>query len=165
MQDFWGFVAENIPLVLALLGGVVLMVVEVFMPGFGIPGLAGIGLMAASIIYVWTQYGVMAGVWMALGAVILMAVAVAFSLRTASKGSFFRIWGLKALDKPEAARRDDMEALVGKTGVAQTVLRPSGIGEFEGVRLNVVTEGEFIPQDTPISVIRIEGLRIVVKKI
>ena len=164
MQDFWGFVAANIPLVLALLGGVALMVVEVFMPGFGIPGLAGIGLMAASIIYVWTQYGVMAGVWMSLGAVILMAVAVAVSLRTASKGSFFRIWGLKELDKADA-RKDDMEALVGKTGVAQTVLRPSGIGEFDGVRLNVVTEGEFIPQDTPISVVRTEGLRIVVKKI
>ena len=164
MQDFWGFVAANIPLVLALLGGVALMVVEVFMPGFGIPGLAGIGLMAASIIYVWALYGPMAGVWMSLGAVILMAVAVAVSLRTASKGSFFRIWGLKELDKADA-RKDDMEALVGKTGVAQTVLRPSGIGEFDGVRLNVVTEGEFIPQDTPISVVRTEGLRIVVKKI
>ncbi len=163
MQQFFSFVAGNIPLVLALLGGVGLMVVEIFMPGFGIPGIAGIGLMVASIVFVWTQYGTIAGVWMSLGAVLLMALAIAFSLRTAAKGKFFRVWGLKELDKTPSAK-EDLEAFVGRAGIARTPLRPSGIGEFDGVRLNVVSEGDFIPQGTPVTVTRIEGIRIVVRK-
>jgi len=34
--------------------------------------------------------------------------------------------------------------MVGKTGVALTSLRPAGMGEFEGVRRDVVSEGGFI---------------------
>ena len=163
MQEFFSFVAANLPLVLALLGGVALMVVEIFMPGFGIPGIAGIGMMIASIVFVWTQYGAVAGVWMSLGAVLLMALAVTISLRTASRGKFFRIWGLKDLDRSSGSR-EDLETFVGRSGTAQTPLRPSGIADFDGVRLNVVSEGDFIPQGTPVTVTHIEGIRIVVRK-
>ena len=44
------------------------------------------------------------------------------------------------------------------------MLRPSGIGEFEGVRLNVVTEGEFLEADSDIQIVSVEGRRIVVRK-
>lgn len=53
--------------------------------------------------------------------------------------------------------------MVGHEGKTLSVLRPSGIGDFDGVRLNVVTEGEFIENGTPIRIVRVEGGKIVVK--
>ena len=55
--------------------------------------------------------------------------------------------------------------ILGREGTATTALRPTGLGEFDGVRLNVVSEGDFIENGTKIRVTQIEGSRIVVKKV
>jgi membrane-bound ClpP family serine protease len=68
---------------------------------------------------------------------------------------------LKAVSN-DGIDEDDLTFFVGKTGVAKTVLRPAGIGEFNGVKLSVVSDGEFIPKDERIEVFRVEGNRIVV---
>ncbi len=160
-MSFWNFLGSNLPLVLALIGGVGLLVVEIFMPGFGIPGISGVLLIGAAIALVWINYGAVAGVWMCLGAVVLMAIALTFSLKGAAGGGFFRKWGLKDLEKK--APVNDLETFVGKRGTAVTPLRPSGIADFDGVRLNVVSEGSFIPKDAPVTIEKIEGNRIVVR--
>jgi hypothetical protein len=54
---------------------------------------------------------------------------------------------------------------VGREGVTQTALRPAGIGEFDGVKLNVVSDGEFIGKDKPIRVLSVKGNRILVSEI
>ena len=53
-------------------------------------------------------------------------------------------------------------AAPGQTGRAATVLRPAGIAEIGGRRLDVVTRGEFIPEGSPLRVEAVEGSRIVV---
>ena len=58
-----------------------------------------------------------------------------------------------------------MKVLVGKSGTTTSVLRPAGIGDFDGVRLNVVTEGGFIEKDMPIEIVRVDGSRIVVRPV
>ena len=60
---------------------------------------------------------------------------------------------------------EDMQVFLGREGTATTALRPTGLGEFDGVRLNVVSEGDFIENGTKIRVTQIEGSRIVVKKV
>ena len=55
--------------------------------------------------------------------------------------------------------------LVGKTGVAQTNLHPSGMALVNGQRVDVVTEGNLIERGTPIEVIAVEGIRVVVRVI
>ena len=60
-------------------------------------------------------------------------------------------------------QQQDMQVFVGHEGKTLSVLRPSGIGDFDGMRLNVVTEGEFIENGTPIRIVRVEGGKIVVK--
>ena len=49
--------------------------------------------------------------------------------------------------------------------MTHTALRPAGIGEFDGVKLNVVSDGEFIAMDKPIRVQSVEGNRIVVREL
>jgi membrane-bound serine protease (ClpP class) len=51
----------------------------------------------------------------------------------------------------------------GMQGTAITVLRPSGKARFADHVVDVVTEGEFIAQQTPITVIQTDGMRVVVK--
>jgi membrane-bound serine protease (ClpP class) len=51
----------------------------------------------------------------------------------------------------------------GTQGTAITVLRPSGKARFADHVVDVVTEGEFIASQTPVTVIQTDGMRVVVK--
>ena len=67
----------------------------------------------------------------------------------------------------EVRTADEVSAvmkLCAAEGVAVTVLRPAGMAEFDGVKLNVVSDGEFIPEGERVRVSRVEGNRIVVVK-
>jgi membrane-bound serine protease (ClpP class) len=57
-----------------------------------------------------------------------------------------------------------LDVMPGMQGTAQTTLRPSGKGRFANHVVDVVTEGEFIPAETPITVIQKDGMRVVVKQ-
>ena len=58
----------------------------------------------------------------------------------------------------------EYDELIGTEGVAFTPLRPGGTGVFDERRLSVATEGEFLEKDTPITVIEVEGSRILVRR-
>jgi membrane-bound serine protease (ClpP class) len=51
----------------------------------------------------------------------------------------------------------------GTQGTAVTVLRPSGKARFADHVVDVVTEGEFIAAQTPVTVVQTDGMRVVVK--
>ena len=51
----------------------------------------------------------------------------------------------------------------GMQGTAQTTLRPSGKACFADHIVDVITEGEFVAAETPITVIQKDGMRVVVK--
>jgi membrane-bound serine protease (ClpP class) len=53
--------------------------------------------------------------------------------------------------------------LPGMHGRALTILRPSGKAEFENHVVDVVTEGEFIAPETPVTIVSTDGMRVVVK--
>ena len=51
----------------------------------------------------------------------------------------------------------------GMQGTAQTTLRPSGKARFADHIVDVITEGEFVAAETPITVVQKDGMRVVVK--
>jgi hypothetical protein len=55
-------------------------------------------------------------------------------------------------------------SLVGMTGTALSDLRPSGIAEIDGERVDVVTSGELLRRGEAIEVVRDEGYRRVVRR-
>ena len=59
----------------------------------------------------------------------------------------------------------DLQRWVGRTGRALTPLRPGGVIEVDGERLDASTEGEYLEPGTPVRVVRAEGLRIVVRRL
>ena len=59
---------------------------------------------------------------------------------------------------------EDIRKLAGKTGRTLTALRPSGIAEIGGKRVDVVSEAEFIGKGEDIVVESIDGMKVLVKR-
>ena len=71
----------------------------------------------------------------------------------------FKFEGKRRMDQANAGIKE----LLGKVGVSITALRPSGIAEIGGARLDVMTSGEFIAPSTAIEVTDVKGLHILVR--
>ena len=164
MNDIIQFIVTNLPLVLCLLTGVGLLVLEVFMPGFGLPGTSGIILMLVGIIMTFTNYGVVAGLAVTLITLAVAGISITVSIKSAASGRISKsALVLNNVIQPEENER--MNALAGKEGQALTVLNPVGTAEIEGMRLSVVSEGEWIEKDARVQVLLVEGSRVVVREI
>jgi membrane-bound serine protease (ClpP class) len=98
---------------------------------------------------------------------ILVAMAAAFALlRLLPRLPFGRRLVLEAGMQTDlgyvSAPASDRQWL-GRTGTALSPLRPAGIAEIDGARVDVVSDGGFIDAGTPILVTRVDGNRIVVR--
>lgn len=149
----------------ALVLGYVLLVVEFCIPGFGVPGVMGIILAILGLITM--QPTPMQALIVVVVYVVLLLIALAICLRSAAHGrlSKSRLVLEEVATRPEGRESNDLYYFIGKTGSAHTPLRPAGIAEFDGVRLNVVSGGDYIERGAPLRVERVEGNRIVVVQI
>lgn len=71
--------------------------------------------------------------------------------------------GLRAGAEGGSAPESD-RGWLGKSGTALSPLRPAGIAEIEGERVDVVSDGELIEPGVPVVVTRVDGNRIVVRR-
>lgn len=152
----------NLPSAICVLLGMILIMLEVFLPGFGLPGISGIALIGVGVVMIGAHFGALTAVGVLLVIIAVLAVLVSWMLRYASRGGKVQS-ELFLQEKEELHKQNDMQVFVGRSGVTSSVLRPAGIGDFDGVRLNVVTEGGFVEKDMPIEIIRVDGSRIVVR--
>jgi membrane-bound serine protease (ClpP class) len=53
----------------------------------------------------------------------------------------------------------------GARGTAASPLRPAGIADIDGARIDVVSEGDYIDAGEPIEVLQVEGHRVVVRHV
>lgn len=161
------FIAANLPIIVCFLLGIGLLMLEAFMPGFGAPGITGVVLEVITLVLTWYTHGPMATLGMLLVVLSVLAIAISMSLRSVASGKLknSKII-LKDTESNEAGYRsnEDMQVFLDRVGQTTTVLRPTGMADFDGVRLNVVSEGDFISAGENVQVIRIEGSRIVVRK-
>jgi membrane-bound ClpP family serine protease len=150
---------------LLLIVGLGLVVFEMFHPGFGAPGIIGGILLFIGIIS--TAKTIFDAAIMIVIILAILGIALTFVLQSATKGRLSRILILNEAQKKEAGYNgtEDLEYFIGKEGVVFSILRPSGTVDFDGVKLDVVSEGNFIPKDTKVKVIKVEGRKIVVREI
>ena len=101
-----------------------------------------------------------------IGAVIVIALLARYLPRT----SVYRRFALMTSNPPgpslagvprEFATAIDLSP--GTEGISLSILRPSGKARFLDQIIDVVTQGEFIPPNTSITVVRRDGMRVVVK--
>jgi membrane-bound serine protease (ClpP class) len=164
--------------IITLVLGVLLLAAEVFvLPGFGVAGISGLVLVFGSLVLImldndWFDFTYVATdkLWRSL---------VAVSLGMAGSLVLFVVTGAKVLNSKRFKRitlqhtleREDgytssyiTEALIGKTGTAYTVLRPSGKVMIDGTLYDAATRGEYVDSGTPVTVISQEGTSIRVRK-
>ncbi|MBI5686474.1 MAG: hypothetical protein HZC54_15485 [Verrucomicrobia bacterium] len=165
---------------LLFLVGVALLVVEVFvLPGHLISGMLGtIFILVAVLMAMVDQYP--GGPWVPaipdltrpfinLGlatvlALFMIAIAAKFLPRTSAWDQL----ALKATSAGEiTAPTTDLQPqdFLGKEGVAVSFLRPAGKAMIGNQLADVVTEGDLIPKDSRVKVVKVEGNRVVVTKV
>jgi len=152
--------------VLLFLLGLILLAVEILvLPGFGIAGTGGLAALVISIVLAApsTQQAITSLVVAILGTGLLVGLSFKF-LPTR------RVWRRLVLnDKQDSwagyvAPETSLAGYVGQYGKTITPLRPAGAVELaSGERLDVVTDGSFIPRGTPVKVVKVEGARVVVR--
>jgi membrane-bound serine protease (ClpP class) len=97
--------------------------------------------------------------------VILVAILIVGFLFYLPKSRFFKVFGQPGRQRAAAGyvSSSDYTGFLGSVGRSVTPLRPAGIADIDGTRLDVVTAGSFLPPDTDIEVYRVEGSKVVVR--
>ena len=161
--------------ILVFLIGLILVAVEIFvLPGFGIAGISGTilvitGLTLALINNVNFNFESVGSfeIGRAL-VVVLVALTVGFGImlwlshRIGSSNSMLRRVALEA-DLETATSSPVLSDLVGKEGIAATVLRPSGKVIIDGVYYDGVSESGFIEKGVKVTVVRFENAQVYVE--
>ena len=166
--------AEWEELLLFALGAGLLVVEIVAIPGFGVVGLAGIAIMAASLVLTqlgdfefWSIEEISEVVGRlaisAIGAVVLSLALLRALPRFAAFNRLILKSETRASEGYVSAPTQSDEFLVNQEGVTLTDLRPVGVGVFDGRRLNIMAEGEFIEQQRPVKIVEARGNRVVVR--
>jgi membrane-bound serine protease (ClpP class) len=157
---------------LLVAAGVLLLGLEAFViPGFGVAGVAGIASVVTGLALTLVGAG-------ATAAIILGALGrVAMSLLLALGGGIALLSVLPRLpygrrlvldtemrsDAGYASAAETDRLQLGETGVTLTPLRPAGLADIKGLRVDVVSEGGYIEAGSEITVTRVDGNRIVVR--
>ena len=152
--------------VLIFILGLILLGVEVLiLPGFGVVGIAGLGAMIVSIILAAPdlEQAVISLVLAIFGTMVLLFLSIKLLPSR-------RVWqrvvlGVKQ-EKEEGylAPSLSLQDLLGAEGISVSPLRPAGTIEVNGERIDVVTDGNFIPVNTPVKVVKVEGSRVIVRR-
>lgn len=148
-----------------LVFGLLLLMLEVFIPSGGFIGLSSIACLVLCLWYAFQQSLGLGATFMVIDLVAVpLTAALAFSLWTRSP------LGRRFLLKPPAPEEigvshadHHLEELVGKVGRSISPLRPCGHVEVSGRRVDAFAEEGFLPADAPVRVLRIRSGQLVVR--
>ncbi len=165
--------------IIALFVGILLLMAEIFViPGFGVAGVAGITLTVVSMILIMLNNDFFNFEFVPMGSIVMATFA---TLGGISGGMLLLFLGGAKLTNTKAFQRmalmDTQEStqgysvntsnpsLLGKSGIAHTVLRPSGKVFIDEQVYDAFTRGEYVEKGESIEVIGTEGVTLRVKKV
>lgn len=178
--------ADQLEIILFLLGMVSLALELFVFPGFGVFGMCGVLLILTSIVmashtFVWPtqEYEYREMGYTLLQVTITMAAvggcAVVLAQYFPSLPLFNRLilkpvpWtGVEGDDdgaKPMMENDDTLAFLIGETGRTTTVLRPTGKARFGELLVDVTGDGSYIEPDSLVEVIDVQGAKVIVKRL
>lgn len=158
--------------ILILGTGILLIMLEIFViPGFGIAGIGG------TLLLLWGFFQMLIGKYptpddyntaywgLNIGIVTgIIGLILAFQFLTRSK-IFQKIVPVKIQKKDEGySVSKGFENLIGKSGIAETDLRPSGKIEIDGAQYHARSRGDFISSGTDVTVNSVEENELIVQK-
>ena len=164
--------ASVIEIVLFIVG-IILLLLEIFViPGFGFTGIAGIILVISSLFFSLISslpifdFSSIAGPIVQLTVSLLLVVALFYIVvKFLPKSDRFNnlVLATEAESSKGFVSNPKYDELLNLSGVALTDLRPAGMAEISGKKVDVVTDGGYIEKGSKIIVIKTEGAGVVVK--
>ncbi len=171
-------IAQNWEILLFVIG-VLLVGIELFaIPGFGVTGIAGVIAIVVSLALSmvdnqgFSYEGVPAGeIAQAFFIVIIASFSsLILSFYTGRKLFTTTRFGELALDviqnKDDGYTSADVQLrdLIGKEGVAATILRPGGTVEIDDEHYDAIAQTSYIDKGTKVVVVKYENMQIIVRK-
>lgn len=151
--------------IILLIVGIGLIIAEFFVAG-GILGVLGVGSIIGSLFLAGYDLKHMSISVSIAFIVAVIAAIVLFKSIGMERGLFRHIVLRERITTEEGYISSvSREELLHQVGHTLTPLRPSGTAEFNGERLDVVSEGNFIPEGKQVKIVYVEGVRIVVRQI
>lgn len=146
-----------------LIAGFVLAGIEMVVPGFGAPGICGIICLVAGVLL--TADSVEAGIFITVVVIVILGILMTVIMGFLSQKKFRSPIVLdEDLKAGVPISSSDLEYLIRKEGKASTDLKPAGKGNFEGIELDIFSEGPYIKKGTSIVISRINENRLMVKE-
>jgi len=157
--------SNGLVIALAIAGAIGIILELHVIPGTGVAGsLGALALAVAVVLAFGTAFFYVAAQAISI-AIVLTIVAFFIVVRAFPQNAFARRLGFRGSQGPEYVASEDHRDLVGRSGVATSFLRPAGVADVGGRRVDVLTEGDFVPAGSRIKVSRVEGARIFVRSI
>lgn len=150
--------------IILMIAGFILVGIEMVLPGFSFPGITGIICLVMSIFI--NAQTIEEGIIITIIIIAILGVMLTVILGLLSKGKLAKpiILSEELNTEKGYISSKDLNYLLGKKGVASTDLRPSGVGDFEGVHFDVITTGNYIVKGTPIIITEVKGSKLIVKE-
>ena len=143
----------------------VLLVVEIFLPSFGLLTGCALASLAAGI-WVFFRESTAMG-WMGVGiSVLVLPIVWIITYRLFPKTPFGKsvfLTGPKREKGDAIPDTPDLAQMLGSAGNVITPLRPVGMCEFDGERLECVAETGFVENGESVEVIHVEGTQLTVR--
>lgn len=142
--------------------GVLLLMLELYIPGFGFVGVTGIVCILGGIFLGLGGTGT--ALYIMMGSLVCAVLVFALLLKWLPSS---RLWNRLILKTAETTQAgfvsgSNYEQFIGKEGAAITPLRPAGTVVIDEVRLDAMSEGQFIPLGARVKVVKVAGSMVVV---
>ena len=157
--------------------GIILLLLEIFViPGFGVTGILGIICIIASLFLAligggnlpfWDTNQISIAIIQLASALAAALVLLIFLARFLPKSTIFNRLVLSHEENSDKGfvSSKPLSELIGKEGKALTTLRPAGMADFNGDKIDVVADGDYVQQGSRLKVLRVEGSKVVVREI
>lgn len=145
----------------------VLIIAEVFVPSGGLISLCALACLVGGAV-IFFQHSATAG-WIGVGIAFVMIPGVLiFTYKIFPKTRFGKS---VTLTPPERQQGDaipdtsELKEMLGKVGIVLTPLRPVGMCDFSGQRVECVAEGGYVDKDKKVKVIEVQSTQLTVRMI
>jgi membrane-bound serine protease (ClpP class) len=142
-----------------------LIIAEVFVPSGGLISICALACLAGGIA-IFFHHSLIAG-WIGIGiAAIMIPAVLIFAYKIFPKTRFGKSVTLTPPERRQGDAipdTDKLKELLGAEGAVLTPLRPVGMCDFSGQRVECVAEGGYVDKGKKIKVINVESTQVTVR--
>lgn len=157
--------ASILVIILAIIGLAGILWELHVVPGHGAPGVLGGAVLLLSVLLAFGTPMIFVAMQTVASAIVLTVILFYVATRIFPENAWIKKLTFAGAQGADYVTSSDFSSLLGKSGVAASYLRPSGVALVDGERVDVLTQGEFIHEGIPVRITRVEGARIFVEPI